>query len=103
MGSAKKGMDESVIHEVGHLSVVSLEWGICEGTHIGTAVCRSNRPARIFSLVLEWGRVGQRGRRIVEFCPTAAPAKVALECAWQAIVGSSQLFRGRTRSAYGHG
>jgi len=31
------------------------------------------------SLVREWGRVGRRGRRIVELCPDAAAAKVRLE------------------------
>ncbi len=50
-------------------------------------------------LLLEWGRVGQRGRRIVELCPAAAATKVPPECAWQVKVGSSQLFRGRTRPA----
>ncbi len=31
------------------------------------------------SLVREWGRVGQRGRRIVQLCPDEPAAKVDLE------------------------
>ncbi len=39
-------------------------------------------------LVQEWGRIGQRGRQIVELCPAAAAAKVELD---------TGLFRKRRR------
>ncbi len=76
----RSGMVETTLNASDRLSIVALE-RVDPEKNVFRYYVLSVEPTLFdeVSLVREWGRVGQRGRRIVQLCPDEPAAKVDLE------------------------